>query len=394
MSQALSAVAPVDDETSLLGMVIVLLQRKRLIIGTTVAVGLAALGISLALPNVYEAGTSLLPPQQPQSGAAAMLSQLGGLAGPVAGVSGLKNPNDLYIGMLKSRTVADRIITRFDLKKVYQIASQDLARAQLAANTDISSGKDGLIVIQVQDRDQQRVAELANAYAGELLKLTTSLAVTEAAQRRVFYEQQLVLAKDNLAKAEAALKGRIAAKGVISVESESRGVLETVARLKAQISVKQIELNSMKAFFTSSHPDFKRAEEDLSSLQRELANLENGSKAAGDGGAGAQNGLENIQRLRDLKYFQTIYELMARQYEIARIDEAKNPGIVQVLDTAVAPEHKAKPKRAIIVLSATFGAFALACLWALLADAAARAATTPTVGAQYEQARRLLRLRR
>ena len=329
MSHASPPTTLPDDELSLLGMLIVLLQRKKLIIAATLAGAFIALGISLALPNVYLASATLLPPQQAQSGAAAMLAQLGGLAGPAAGVAGIKNPSDLYIGMLKSRTIADQIVARLDLKKVYELQSQELARAQLAASTDISSGKDGLIAIAVESNDPKLAASVANAYTSELLTLTKTLAVTEAAQRRLFYERQLALAKDNMLKAEAALKGRIDARGVISVESESRGVLELVARLKAQVSAKDIELNAMRAFVTASHPDFQRVQQELSSLRVELSNLENGRNTTG-AEEGKQNGLENTQRLRDLKYYQALYELLARQYEVARIDEAKNPGIIQV----------------------------------------------------------------
>jgi uncharacterized protein involved in exopolysaccharide biosynthesis len=384
-----------DDELSLLDLLITLLKRKKAILLTTVAGAALSVGISLVLPNVYQATATLLPPQQQQSGAAAMLSQLSGLAGAAGGVAGIKNPSDLYIGMLKSRTVADHIVKRFDLKKVYDVDSQELARQQLAANTDFTSGKDGLIVIQVEDRSQKLVADLANAYTAELLDLTKVLAVTEAGQRRLFYERQLNSTKDSLAKAEAALKGNLDAQGMMSVETEGKAVLETVGRLRAQISAKEIELNAMRPFVTPTHPDFRRVEEELVSLRQELANLQNGrrdSQPAGGAAAGAQ-GLENFQRLRDLKYYQTLYELLAKQYEIARLDEAKNPGVVQVLDPAVQPERKFKPKRSLIVLGSMLGAFVLACIWALMSEVSQRAARSPATGAQYEQLRRLLRLR-
>jgi uncharacterized protein involved in exopolysaccharide biosynthesis len=388
-----SATTLPDDELSLLDLLIVLLKRKKAILGATAVGAAVSIGISLAMPNIYQAGATLLPPQQPQSGAAAMLSQLGGLA--PAGMGGIKNPNDLYIGMLKSRTIADRIVTRFNLKKVYEVDSTEIARATLAANTEISSGKDGLIVIQVEDRDKKMVADIANAYTSELLDLTKVLAVTEASQRRVFYERQLLQTKDNLAKAEMALSGNLETRGVLSVESESKAVLETVARLRAQISAKEIELNSMRPFVTENHPDFKHAEEELSSLRREFSNLQNGRQASNsDVQSGSSKGLENIQRLRDLKYYQALYELLSRQYEIARIDEAKNPGIIQILDPAVQPERKFKPKRSVLVIGGTLGSFAFAVLWILLADATRRAAAAPVTGAQYEQLRRLLRFRR
>lgn len=383
-----------DDELSLLDLLIVLLKRKKTILVMTAAGAALSVGISLALPNIYLATATLLPPQQ-QSGAAAMLSQLNGLTGPVGGMGGIKNPNDLYIGMLKSRTIADRIVTRFNLQKVYELESAEIARARLGANTEITSGKDGLITIAVEGEDQKLVAELANAYGAELLDLTKVLAVTEASQRRVFYERQLLGAKDNLARAEASLKTNLEASGVSSVEAEGRAVLETVARLRAQISAKEIELNAMRPFMTANHPDFKRAEEELGSMRRELANLQNGrASPAGEVRSDRTQGVENVQRLRDLKYHQALYELLAKQYEIARLDEAKNPGIIQVLDPAVQPERKFKPKRSVIVIASTLGTFALTCLWLLISEAARRASRSSATKNQYAQLRRLLGLRR
>jgi tyrosine-protein kinase Etk/Wzc len=383
-----------DDELSLLDILITLLKRKRTILCATVAGAALAVGISLTLPNIYLATATLLPPQQQQSGAAAMLSQLSGLAGPAAGMAGIKNPNDLYIGMLKSRTIADRIVASFDLKKVYEVDSAELARVRLGANTDIASGKDGLITIAVEDEDQKLVSRLANAYADELLNLTKMLAVTEASQRRVFYERQLQGAKDNLARAEALLKNNIEARGVNSVEAEGKAVLETVARLRAQISAKEIELNSMRPFMTASHPDFKRVDEELGSMRRELVSLQSGRASPTDEvRSDRTQGVENVQRLRDLKYHQALYELLAKQYEIARLDEAKNPGIIQVLDPAVQPERKFKPKRSVIVITGTFGAFALACLWILLAEAARRASRSSATKDQYAELRSSLSLR-
>ncbi len=346
-----------DNEAGLFDMLLILAEYKKRIVLVPLAAAAIAAGVSLVLPNVYEATTKLLPPQQNQSGAAALLSQLGGAAGLAAGMTGMKNPGDVYIGMLKSRTIADRLIAKFDLKKVYETDSLEKARAALEKNTTITAGKDGLISIEVQGKNQQLVAPLANGYVNELVQLNKVLAVTEAGQRRMFFEQQLEMAKDNLAKVESELKGSLDRRGVISVDAESRAMLETVARLRAQASAKEIQLNSMAAFVTQDNPQYKQAAEELSSLRAELAKLENGRGAtSGDSQASTangQSGFQNIKLLRDVKYNQMLYELLAKQYEVARLDEAKDPSIIQVLDPAVAPERKAKPQRFLIVLLAT-----------------------------------------
>lgn len=344
-------------EISAIDLLIVVAKYKRSIIGVTLGVAVLSAGISYALPNVFQASTKLLPPQQTQSSAAALLSQLGGIAGAAAAAgAGLKNPNDLYVGMLKSRTIADRLISRFDLKRIYDTDSLEKARKKLASNTVVTAGKDGLIEVIVEDENRQLVAPVANAYVSELFRLMKTLAVTDAAQRRLFYERQLESTKENLASAEAALKNTMDTRGVVSVDSESRAILETVARLKAQASAKEIQLSSMGAFVTKSNPEFRRVEEELSGIRAELTKLENG-RGSENLSNSTSGGLQNIKLLRDLKYQQMLYEALAKQYEVARIDEAKDPSVIQVLDQAQEPERKAKPHRLIIVILATIAAF-------------------------------------
>jgi len=359
------------NEVGLLELVIIVAKRKKLISIITLVAAIVSAAISLSMPNLYKSNVKLLPPQQAQSGAAALLSQLGGVAGMAAGAAGLKNPNDLYVAMLKSRTIADQLIAQFDLKRVYDLEEQEKARKKLENNTVITSGKDGLITIEVEDKNQLLVARLANAYVTELLRLTRVLAVTEASQRRMFFERQLELSKDNLAAAEVTLKGGLDSHGVISVDSESRAIVETVARLRAQASAKEIELNSMRAFVTVNNPRFKLVEEELASLRLELSKLENGRPGDAEGSAKSgdkQSGFANIKLLRDLKYHQMLYELLAKQFEAARLDEAKDSSVIQVLDPAIDPEKKFKPLRALIVVISSVFAFFAAIVYVLIAE--------------------------
>jgi tyrosine-protein kinase Etk/Wzc len=382
-------------DINIVELMIVLAKHKKLVIGLPVVVALLSLLISLVLPNTYVASTKLLPPQQAQSSAAALLSQLGGVASVAAGAAGIKNPNDVYIGMLKSRTLADRLIAEYDLKKVYDTDLQEIARNKLAMSSVIVSGKDGLITIEVEDRDRKLVAKLANSYVDQLIALSKTLAVTEASQRRVFYESQLETAKDNLAKAEMSLKGSLDTGGVISVDSESRAIVETVGRLRAQVSAKEIQLNSMRAFVTESNPNYKRTEEELASLRNELSKLENGRESREAAGAGnlKPGGFANIKLLRDVKYYQMLYELLAKQYEAARLDEAKNPSIVQVLDSAVEPERKSKPHRAIIVVLSTLVAFFFSVLWAFVSEARAKVLASAQGAAKWQELKSHLRFK-
>lgn len=382
-----------EPSISILDILIVLAKYKKFITGIALGLTLMAALVTFLIPNEYTATTRLLPPQQNQSGAAALLSQLGGVAGMAAGVAGLKNSSELYVGMLASRTVGDRLIARFDLKKVYDVEFDDKARKELVKNTKITAEKNGLITIDVEDRDGKRAAAIANAYVDELKQLTRTLAVTEAAQRRMFFERQLETAKDNLANAEVALKGAIDTRGVISVDVESRAVMETMARLKAQISAKEIELNSMRAFVTSTNPNFLRVSEQLASLRSELSKLENGrtSPTEGDTSDKKQAGLDNIKLLRDVKYYQMLYEMLAKQFEVARLDEAKEPSIIQVLDVAIVPERKSKPQRTLIVIGAAVLSTIVAVLLAFLIEFQRKAAASPADAARWAELRGHLR---
>ncbi len=382
-----------SEESDVIDALIVVAKHKKFITVFTFAIAAIAVVTSLLLPNVYMASTKLLPPQQSSSGASALLAQMGSVANMVGGTAGLKNPNDLYVGMLRSRTVADKIIERFKLSEVYDTPSLERTRLRLVENTTVRAGKDGMITIDVLDRNQKLAAPLANAYTEELLKLTTVLAVTEAAQRRLFYERQLEQAKNNLAAAEVRLKGGLDKHGVISVDAESRALLATVARLRAEASAKEIEISAMRSFVTAENPDFKRANEELKSLRAELSKLGNGRQGAVDDTPSSANlpGFESIKVLRDVKYYEMLYELLAKQYEFARLDEAKDSATIQVLDKAVDPERKSKPKRAIIVIVATVLAFALAVAVAFLLEMFKALMQVPETAVRINELRSYLR---
>lgn len=377
-----------DKGFDLFDLIIAIVGRKKFLIGLPLGVAVVAALVTTVLPEQFRASTKLLPPQQ-SSGASSLLSQLGGIAA-VAGIGGMKTPNDVYIGMLKSRTVADRLIAQFDLKTVYQANGMEKARKTLEENTEIVAGKDGLITITVDDGDQKRVPRIANAYVEELTRLTRSLAVTDAAQRRLFFERQLELAKNQLATAETKLKGTLETNGVVSVDSDSRAIIETVARLRAQISAKDIERSAMSAFVTPNNQEYKRVEQELSSARAELSKLENGRPDA----AGAkQGGMESIKVLRDVKYYQMLYELLAKQYEVARLEEAKDSAVIQVLDPAIMPERKFKPNRTFIVLASFIVALLAAIAWAAAAVIGRRAVRAPRVAAQLMELKANLKFR-
>src|SRR6266849_2072077 len=315
--------ASADDEISLLDLLIVLAKHKRTVLGIPFVVAIAAVIISLLIPNIYTGTTRILPPQQSASAASALLSQLGGqlggFAGAAGGALGIRNPNDLYVGMLKSRTVADNLIARFDLTKIYEQELQSGTRNILQNNTTITAGGDGIITIDVDDKDPKRAADLANAYVDELMKLTRVLAVTEASQRRLFFERQLLQVKDNLTSAEMAARQGLQKGGLAQVDAQGRSMIEVTARLRAQISAKEVQLGAMRTFAAEGNPEMQRTRQELEALRRELARIEGSSAATAIGKAdvSGNTGLNNLGRLRDVKYHEFLYELLAKQYELA-----------------------------------------------------------------------------
>jgi tyrosine-protein kinase Etk/Wzc len=360
-----------EDELSLLDVLIVLAKYKRAIVGLPLIAAIVATIYSLTLHDIYTATTKLLPPQQSQSASSAIFAQLGGLAA-LGGLPTPKSTADLYVAMLKSRTVADNMIQRFGLMKTGDIKYPSRAREQLAAITNVSIGKDGIITIEVDDEDPVHAANLANAYVDELLKLTQVLAVTEASQRRLFFEQQFERAKQNLVAAEAAARQALEHGGLVKVDEQGRAMVQTNARLRAEMTLKEVQIGAMRTFAADRNPELLAAEQELESLKRELAKSEGAIGTKLTGGVGAK-GMQNVGLLRNLKYYETLYELLARQYEMARIDEAKDSAVVQVLDKAIQPDRKSKPRRSSIVLFSMLGALFAAMLWALSREALAAA---------------------
>lgn len=365
--------APADEELNLLDLLIVLAKHKKRILGTGFAVAVLTAGVTLVMPNIYTASAKIMPPQQAESSAAALLGQLGALGGLAGSSLGIKNPTEIYVGMLGSRTVGERLATRFKLDTVFSKKLHSDTLKVLAGETSITAGKDGLIEIQVEDKDPKLAAALANAYVEELRNLMLTLAVTDASQRRAFYEHQLQEAKQNLADAEVALKKVQEKTGLIRLEGQAEAIIGAAANLKGQIASKEVELGAMRSYATASNPEVIRLQQELAGLRAQLAKVETGmEKGNGDIAIPTSQvpeaGLEYIRKMRNVKYNEAIFEVLAKQYEFAKIDEAKDSGMIQVLDPAIVPDHKSKPKRTIMVfLAAIAGGFLAAC-WAFVKE--------------------------
>jgi len=371
-----------DNEISLLDLLQTIVDNLRLLVLGPLAVGITALGISFLIPPTYTAKTQFLPPQQQQSAAASMLASLGSLGGLAGAVGGIKNPADQFLAYMKSVTVQDTLIERFKLQDRYEAKTKTDARLALATNVKAASGKDGLISVEVDDIDPKFAAELANAHVEELGNLLSKLATTEAQQRRLFFEKQLSIAKDKLIQSEIALKATGVSGSVL--KSNPASAVAAVAGLQAAVTAQEVKLGAMRGYLSESAPDFKLAMSELSNLRAQLAKQEKDSPSS-DAKASTEG--DYITKYREFKYQETLFELFSKQFELAKVDEAREGAVIQVLDAAQAPEIKAKPKKAMIAIVAT-----LASGFALLLFVFLRQALS-NVGQDAESAKKLSQLK-
>ncbi len=370
-------------------LLIILAKRKSLILRCTLGAAASSLVIALLLPKYFSATAKILPPQQNQSVATAMLGHLDPMLGATAGKDlGLHNPNDLYVAMLRSRTVENNLVDRFSLMSVYKDKLRVDALQDLESLTEVVAGKDGVISVSVDDRDPHRAAAIANAYVDELTKLTKSLAVTDAGKRRLFFEQEVKIANDELAAAEQAFKHTEETTGLIQLDNQTSVMLKSYADLRAQVTAREVQIQSMRSYATPENPDLVRVEQELSALRSQVARFE-----GREGGRSSTNialsnvpsaGIEYVRRLREVKYREALLELMTKQYEIARIDQARDASIIQVLDQAITPERKSSPQRSIIVLLATLLGFQFSLVWVYLAESLQRAKDDPQHLARFQ----------
>ena len=374
-----------SNEVSLLDLLQIVADNLKLLTVGPLAVGATALAISFAIPPTYTAATKFLPPQQQQSLAAGMLSSLGALGGLAGAAAGLKNPADQYVAYLKSDNVQDALIERFKLLERYDEKYKVDARKELSKNARISSGKDGLITVEVDDKDAKVSAELANAHVEELQRLLGQLAVTEAQQRRLFFEKQMKQTQDKLTQAEQAL--RSSGVDASALKSDPRAAVTAVAQLQAQVTAQEVKVASLRGYLTESAPDFKQAMTELGALRTQLNKLENAnSKTGGDG--------DYTARYREFKYQETLFELFAKQYEIAKVDEAREGAVIQVLDLAQTPEKKSKPKKALIAMLATLGSGFSLLLFVFMRHGIRNAKHSPETAAKLARIKNSLALKK
>ncbi len=333
-----------DEGMDLFELLSLLGQHLKLLIVAPLVAGVASLGITYLIKPTFTATTVFLPPQQQHSVAASALAQLGPLAALAGAAGGIRTPADQYVALMQSVTVSDRLIEQFGLMQEYDQEYRFEARKDLAKNVHITVGKkDGLITVEVDDHSPQRAAAMANQYINELRRLTDTIAVTEAQQRRLFFERELQQTKDKLIAAQQALAASGFSQGAI--KAEPKAAAEGYARLRAEVTAAEVRLQTMRGALADDTPEVRQQQAALAALRSQLGRLEQSSDAHG--------GPDYVSKYREFKYQETLFDLFAKQYELARVDESREGALIQVVDAATPPERKSKPKRALTAIVTT-----------------------------------------
>lgn len=322
-------------------------DRQRFILFSSLVLAVVVFSLSFLIKDTYESIAVILPPRPDQS-ASALLSGVGGLSSLAAGGTlsavSLKNPNEVYTSLLESRTLNTNIVKQFNLEAYYHRATmQDTIKA-LKKHVSIELSKDNLIRIAVRTHDANFSSQVANAFVDQLHSMNTELALTDSAQRRLFYQEQLDQEKVLLAKAEADLQETQIKTGVIQPIGQADMISRTISSLHAQITEREAQLQAMKTFDAPENPEYMKLHAEIESLQAQLGKLRNGTTAQAPGDIEVptanlpKSAMEYARKFRDVQQHEQVYALLLKQFEAAKIDEAKTAPVIEVVDRAVPSE--------------------------------------------------------
>jgi uncharacterized protein involved in exopolysaccharide biosynthesis len=356
---------PQKNDFGILDYLIALLNWRKWLIVNFLVVSILSAGISLMLPKWYLASSTIMPPQQDMG-----LFGLSRLANSIPfggmGLDFLKGGNVgyTYLAILKSRTVLDRLIDDYDLMAFYEYPEneRDKARKAVSANLDFNLNKEGTITVTVLDRDPNRAADMANALVSYLDSLNVILNIEKARNNRIFIERRFTQNKDDLKSAEEELKAFQEKFGAISLPAQAEAAISGAAAIQAQIMFEEVELGVKQKYLAATHENVVQSKNKVAELRKKLSEMQFGNHTGAANGSSKsmailpplaevpELGLQYARHLRELEVQKTLYELLIQQYELAKIEEAKTIPTVQVLDRAVPPERKYKPKRSLIVI--------------------------------------------
>ena len=362
-----------EDSIDVVELFRTLRRGRRTIFAVTLAAFAIATAVAFLLPFRYTSAVTFIPPNAGGSSvASAFAGQLSALgAGDLLG--SVKNPGDVYAGILKSRSIASELVKQFDLKGVYRVKKEGLAEKMLDSNTEVSvDPKSTIVTVEVTDNSAARAHDLANAYMDALRETNGRLALSQSSQRRLFFGQQLAKEKDDLENAEVDLKKTEEQSGLIAPAGQTAVQIDSIAQTQAQIAVRQVQLAALRDSATEQNPEVIRLRSEIGDLQVQLSRLQNGSGRESPAGIPTAKvpelQLEYVRKEREVRYHEALFEMLSRQYESARLDEARDAPLLQVLDPASYPDSKSGPKRSYIMFGGLVFGFLFGCVWVLLRD--------------------------
>lgn len=382
---------------SILPLLLTLARRRRFLMGVPFACAVLAVAYSLMAPPIYTATARILPPQYNENTVVAMQNQLGGESQLGNSALTLKNPTDLFVGILTSRTIVDAVIEANALRRYYAEPELGEARKLLHSATEIRAAKDGIVSISVDDTDREMAATLANAYVDQFYAFSQSLARQHAAHRAEFYEAALEAARQQLAAADVELARTEKLTGFTRLSGQDEAIVQAAVELQAQIAARDVQLKTMASYATETNPDVRLIRRELANLRAELAALQTpaASSEASNGspdrpfvglGDAPDALLAHARSKRDVQYWENIVMLLGRFSELGKIDESRDLSLFQVLDWAIPPHDKSKPRARVNAILAALGSGFVCLIWVLAsACVTQRRAESPEYERQWRE---------
>jgi len=348
-----------------------LLRSWRFLLGSAVLAALVSLGISFLVHTTYKAMALVLPPDQNNS-TLSMLSAATGSSGiPASALAafGMKKPTDLYVALMSSPIVEDAVIQRFGLQQLYGKKHLSQARKKFESNAQIKPDeKSGLISVTVIDRDPNRAAQIANGLIDAFDQLSSHLAITDAARRRMFFEKEVTQTKVNLTSAEDTLHDTIKKTGMLEPEGNARAMIAYQAQLRAEIAAKNVELQSKQVFLSDENPQVQTARREKQALEAQASSLDRSTDGdASDSKYMASDAsLAYLRNLREVRYNEALLELLLKNLELAKLDEAREGNLVQVVQPATPPDMKYGPHHSLFLACGFVIGLLLSAAWILM----------------------------
>jgi uncharacterized protein involved in exopolysaccharide biosynthesis len=359
----LESIAQKQADTPILGISRLLWERRKRLARGVLAGLVAGVVLAVAIPSSYNAEARLMPPDQQGGAGMAMLAALGSKVGLPMGAAtdllGMKNSGSLFVGVLQSRTVQDALINRFDLRRRYWRKTYVDARKKLESRTDIlEDRKTGIITVEVSDHDPKIAAALAQAYVEELNRLVAQLTTSSAHREKVFLEQRLALIKDELLNSEVVLSRFSSENAALDIKEQGKSMVEAAAGIQGQLIAAEAEKQGLEQIYSAQNVRIRSVQARIQELQRQLEKL--GGKTATAYSPADQLyptirqlpllGVRYYELYRTAKINEAVFETLTQQYELAKVQEAKEIPTVRILDNAEVPEKKSFPPRMLIVL--------------------------------------------